>query len=774
MSDKITTLLLGGTLLISESFVMVLMHFLGMTRADHWIKLLLDATAVSVVVILAVTVWLKYSFDISRTQMSTVAAKIAAAVFIAESGLMSALHLSGVHSDIWYEALLDGVLFAVMTAPIIYHWALKPVIREHPTWNLLLPIQMCVVISFAVLMFDLSLPLGVAAGVPYIILVLVGYWFPDRHAPLILAVLGSVLTVVGFVFSEQGGVSWMVLANRGLAVFIIWVTAVLVMKYKLKTNELERSHNELEARVVERTRELRENELQYRRLVENMPQILYSFSEETGGSFYSPHVEDVLGWSPTYLSEHPHLWHDSIHPDDLPMVDNALKDLWDCKGFDLEYRIRDSNGNWRWLHDRNILIRKKDGKISIDGLAADITDTKTFQMELEKAHGELEQSEAKFRNFYQIVPDVFMVTNLDTGLCVDVNQGFSQVTGYSREDVINKTTSEIGLWEDTENQNRLVESLKENGIINHLAANFRCKDGASWPGIMSACVVQLNGQPHILSSTKNVSELYRVQEELKLHRDHLEELVHERTLEVLEKTVQLEKALESEKKYSSLQQQFVSLFSHEFRTPLTIIDGSAQRIIRTKDEISPDQLMVRGEKIRDAVERMVELIEITLYASRLDAGKVEMRNTSCDPRDVIKKACEIHREVSPSHDIRFDLDALPLRINGDVKLLEHVFTSLLSNAIMCAPDTPLIEVRGWAEDDYALISVKDHGEGISTSDLPHMFERYFRAENSTGMTGTGIHLNVSKELVNMHGGTLEVSSAKGEGSTFTVRLPICT
>ena len=246
----------------------------------------------------------------------------------------------------------------------------------------------------------------------------------------------------------------------------------------------------------------------------------------------------------------------------------------------------------------------------------------------------------------------------------------------------------------------------------------------------------------------------------------------ERTKEVEEKAHQLEIALESEKKYSALQQQFVSLVSHEFRTPLSIIDGTTQRIIRTRDDIGPDQLMERGKKIRNAVGRMISLIDVTLYASRLEEGKIEMNAEDCPLKDVIVEICENHKEISQVHDIEQDLSALPQSIYADTTLLEHVFTNILSNAIKYSPATSLIHVRGWTEGDHIKVSVQDHGIGISTADLERMFERYFRAKTAAGIVGTGIGLNISKEFITMHGGTIEVSSVKGEGSTFTVTLPI--
>lgn len=245
-----------------------------------------------------------------------------------------------------------------------------------------------------------------------------------------------------------------------------------------------------------------------------------------------------------------------------------------------------------------------------------------------------------------------------------------------------------------------------------------------------------------------------------------------RTRESESRSIELSRALESEKKYSALQQQFVSLVSHEFRTPLTIIDGMAQRIARTKDKTTPDQLVERSGKIRRAVERMIELIELTLYADRIDTGNIEVHIQQCKIRDMLAEICEYHRDISPDHNITTYLDGIPESIDADPKLLEHIFTNLLSNAIKYAPDSPLIEVVGKVDGDMVLISIIDQGIGIPAEDLSRMFERFFRAKTATGIKGTGIGLSVCKNFVEMHGGKIEVASVVGGGSTFTVYLPI--
>ncbi len=119
--------------------------------------------------------------------------------------------------------------------------------------------------------------------------------------------------------------------------------------------------------------ELQQSEQQYLSLLNNTPAILYRYSDRRGGLYYSPRVEEFLGHTPQHLLVNPLLWHDSIHPDDLSLVEAAVVTLQSGRGFDIEYRIRHRNGAWRWFHDQSISQLHEDGEVVVDGIAEDIT-----------------------------------------------------------------------------------------------------------------------------------------------------------------------------------------------------------------------------------------------------------------------------------------------------------------------------------------------------------------------------------------------------------------
>jgi len=169
---------------------------------------------------------------------------------------------------------------------------------------------------------------------------------------------------------------------------------------------------------------------------------------------------------------------------------------------------------------------------------------------------------------------------------------------------------------------------------------------------------------------------------------------------------------------------------------------------------------------------MTRLMESTLSAARLDEGKINIEIAPCNIERIIVEACRRTQDIALSHNISQDLQDLPKTIHADANALEQVLTNLLSNAVKYSPDAPDIAVSARGEADHVTIEIKDHGLGIDTDDLPNLFSRFFRAKTSLGIAGTGIGLNLVKTLVEMHGGTVSATSEKGEGSTFSIRIPI--
>jgi two-component system, OmpR family, sensor kinase len=234
----------------------------------------------------------------------------------------------------------------------------------------------------------------------------------------------------------------------------------------------------------------------------------------------------------------------------------------------------------------------------------------------------------------------------------------------------------------------------------------------------------------------------------------------------------LAEQLAQEQRLALQQRNFVSMASHEFRTPLTVIDGHARRLIKMKDTMAPGEIGERAGKVRSAVLRLTHLIDNLLNSSRLMDGAGHYFHPDVfDVATLLQEVCQLHREMVPGAQIVERTAATPMQMVGDAKLLFQVFSNLLSNAIKYSPDGGVIAVDADSVADEVVVAIADHGIGIPATDLDRLFERYHRGSNVSGIVGTGVGLYLVKMAVDLHGGRIEVTSQEGEGSRFVIRLP---
>ncbi len=235
----------------------------------------------------------------------------------------------------------------------------------------------------------------------------------------------------------------------------------------------------------------------------------------------------------------------------------------------------------------------------------------------------------------------------------------------------------------------------------------------------------------------------------------------------------LEEQLAHEQNVTQLQRNFVSMITHEFRTPLTQIDAHAQRLISLKDRLRGEDIVERAGRMRAAVLRIVRLIDNLVDTSRLLDGDAALsfHPAPTDLAMLLHDVCRWHRETSPGAQILEDYGAEPLPLRGDAKLLFQLFSNLLSNAIKYSPDGARVELRATRTAVLTLVVVEDHGVGIPEHDRPRIFTRYYRGSNVTGFMGTGVGLFLVATIVHLHGGDIAVDSSEGQGSRFTVTLP---
>jgi two-component system OmpR family sensor kinase len=275
----------------------------------------------------------------------------------------------------------------------------------------------------------------------------------------------------------------------------------------------------------------------------------------------------------------------------------------------------------------------------------------------------------------------------------------------------------------------------------------------------------------LIPSAQRADEMGEMARSVVVFRDNAVALINSQR-RLIEQAATLEEALENEQRLTAQQRNFVSMTSHEFRTPLTIIDGHAQRLIKLSERLDPAEIADRGARIRSAVQRMTNIMDSLLGATRLLDGQAVFHPTELEPAALLRDACQTHREANRGVNISEHFENLPATIHGDPKLLFHAFSNLISNAIKySAPGSP-IDVDARQEKGELVVQVRDHGIGIPARDRKQLFQRYFRAANATGIAGTGVGLHLVAIVVSLHQGEVVAESLEGAGSTFIVRLPV--
>jgi signal transduction histidine kinase len=259
----------------------------------------------------------------------------------------------------------------------------------------------------------------------------------------------------------------------------------------------------------------------------------------------------------------------------------------------------------------------------------------------------------------------------------------------------------------------------------------------------------------------------------------LEGKVEERTIilkEALQRLEQsqaeLSEALDKERQLNEIKSRFVSMASHEFRTPLSSVLSSASLIAKytaTEQQANRDKHVNR---IKESVKHLNNLLEDFLSLGKLEEGKVgaqfelfqlpeTIHDTIDEVRGMVRNGQEIRYEHRGEH-----------KVYSDRKLLKNILINLISNALKFSAENAVVEVGSAVTDNTATIEVKDKGIGIPEEDREHLFSSFFRGKNALNIQGTGLGLHIVKRYTELIGGTINLTSVLGEGTTLTVTIPI--
>lgn len=238
-------------------------------------------------------------------------------------------------------------------------------------------------------------------------------------------------------------------------------------------------------------------------------------------------------------------------------------------------------------------------------------------------------------------------------------------------------------------------------------------------------------------------------------------------------TAELAQSLKIQQEVNEQQRMFVSVVSHEFKTPLAIIDSAAQRILRKGEKMPEEELHNRLHRIRAAVTRLLNLLKGTLKVESFENARLDFSPRRQNIVSIIENICKRHGELSGAQEIVFDKPKNDVHAYVDTQLLELALNNLLNNAEKYSPSDMPIEVNIECEDQQVvLVNVRDHGAGIPAGEIEHIFERFYRSASVSHVEGTGVGLAIVKQIMELHGGNVGVFNTRDEGCQFYLVFPL--
>lgn len=318
------------------------------------------------------------------------------------------------------------------------------------------------------------------------------------------------------------------------------------------------------------------------------------------------------------------------------------------------------------------------------------------------------------------------------------------------------------------------------------------KDGSELPVEVSLSFFQRNSELFVTAFIVDITSRKAIEQNSLMQQQQLEQMaiamqrlnteletkVVERTMILQEALKELEKsqhdlndALNKEKELNEIKSRFVSMASHEFRTPLSTVLSSAALVSRYQQQGDQEKSEKHIKKIKDAVKHLSDLLEDFLSLGKLEEGKVQVH---VEPVDITESLKEIIEEVQVivKKDQVIQLACSNEELfHTDKKLLRNIVINLLSNAIKFSPENSSIYLKAVQHDGELVITVKDEGIGISEEDQQHLFSSFFRGKNAINIQGTGLGLHIVKRYVELIQGNIDLQSTLHEGTTIVVSMP---
>ncbi len=485
---------------------------------------------------------------------------------------------------------------------------------------------------------------------------------------------------------------------------------------------------------------LRESEEKYRKIVENVHDMVYSCYPDGTLYFVSPNVLSLTGYKVEEGIGRNMM--EFVHPDDKERVLSDLeKTIKTGEEFPTIFRLLKKDGSYLYVEELGKVTKEGGKPVGLTGVIRDITERKR----VERA---LEESESHFRSVAESANDA-IITADSRGNIIFWNKAAEDVFGYLADEAVGKSSTLImpeHLREAFENGIKRVVSTGKSDIIGRTieVVGLR-KDGSELPVELSLAKWEVGEETFFTAIVRDITERKRA-----------------------------EKKIFEYKELSKLKSNLLSTVSHELRTPLATIKGYATMLLDYNEKLGPEEKGEQLQSIERATDRLTELVDHLLDMSRLEAGLLKLEKT---PASILKLVRGVVAETqlrAPRHQIVSKLDKGLPRVNIDAKRIRQVLDNLIDNAIKYSEEGTEVRVVAERVGSELRISVADQGIGIPAEELGKVFDRMYRIEQrlTPQLGGVGLGLAICRGLVEAHSGRIWVESEVGKGSTFYFTLPI--
>ncbi|MGB3536226.1 MAG: response regulator [Microcoleaceae cyanobacterium] len=392
---------------------------------------------------------------------------------------------------------------------------------------------------------------------------------------------------------------------------------------------------------------------------------------------------------------------------------------------------------------------------------------------LEAANLALQESETKFSTVFRSAPNPIIITRLKDGSYFDVNDSFCKITGYSRQEVINRRSLDLNIWVSQLDYDQFYKTLNLQGKLRNYELNFRTRSGKIRTASVSADKININGEALLLASSQDITERKRAETALKQSEETLKK-----------QNLELEKARKVADAANRAKSTFLANMSHELRTPLNAILGFSQLLSQNPEFANA---LKDVEIINRSGEHLLSLINDILDLSKIEAGKVTLQEYSFDLYALLETLVEMLKLQADAKGIQLIYQpgkSLPQYIKSDEKKLRQVLINLLGNAIKFTETGQVILRADIKQQKNELptatiqkqtlqFEVEDTGFGISTQEISLIFDAFVQTEaGQKSQQGIGLGLPISQKFVQMMGGDFLVNSVVGKGSLFKFDIQV--